>query len=239
MTTLALIQPSYLPWRGYFDIIRRSDVFVFHDDIQYTKQDWRNRNRIKTPAGLRWITVPVNVPSPHTRINDVRIDNSRDWAARHRRMIQASYHSAPFFKLYADFLDGVYSQQWESLSELDCHLTIEICGLLGIDHVEFLKTSELNITGAKTERLLQVCRKLGAQRYLSGPSARSYIEPDAFRESGVELEYMTYDYPPYPQLHGPFEPFVSVIDLLVHTGPEASAHIWGDMQCSSLSTNSR
>lgn len=227
MRCLASIQPSYIPWCGYFHIIQKSHVFVFHDDVQYTKQSWRNRNRIKSAGGSQWLTVPVGRVPVSTRINEVQLDPSSGWAERHWNRIEASYARTPFFEQCAPPLRAIYERSWTSLSDLDIELTIKLCELLGIDHVEFRRASDLDIEGAKTDRLLQMCNRLGATRYLSGPAAKSYIQPADFERAGLELEWMVYDYPEYEQLYPPFEPQVSVIDLLFMKGSEAGHWIWG------------
>ena len=224
---LSCIQPSYIPWKGYFHIIQKSDIFVFHDDIQYTKQDWRNRNKIKTKYGSKWLTVPVKGATPETLINDVIIDIGQKWELKHWNMILENYAKSLYFKLYADFFIEAYLKKWGSLSELDIYFTKKICTLLGINHVTFVKSSEMSITGTKTDRLVQICNKLGATSYLSGPSAKNYIEPEKFEKNSIKLEYMEYNYPEYPQLHSRFDPFVSIIDLLFNTGNDAPDYIWG------------
>ena len=224
---LGCIQPSYIPWRGYFHIIQKSDFFVFHDDIQYTKQDWRNRNKIKLGTTPVWLTVPVKKFKHDSLIKDIQIDNSQPWAAKHWHLIKTAYGKSPCFSRYASILKEIYSTSWEYLSDLDICLTEELTGLLGVSHVQFIRSSDMEITGQKTERLIQMCAKLQITKYISGPAARDYIEPERFSEMSVELEYMTYNYPEYPQLHGGFEPFVSVLDLLFNMGEDAPKYIWG------------
>lgn len=227
-TTLVVIQPSYIPWRGYFHLIQQSDIFVFYDDVQYTKQDWRNRNRIKTKNGTIWITVPVQNVRLHTLIKDVEIKKNSLWNIKHWKTIKQEYQKAPFFKIYESFFQEIYDWQWRRLADLDIFLTKEICQFLGIRHVQFYRSSELPVGGIKTDRLVSLCRWFGVNRYLSGPSARNYIEHEKFITAGIKLDYITYDYPEYPQLHGPFDPYVSIIDLLFNCGPEAPKYIWGE-----------
>lgn len=224
MTTVGCIQSSYIPWRGYFDVIRRSDVFVFHDDIQYTKQDWRNRNRIKTAAGLVWLSIPVRKTTTHGVIDEVEIDNDQDWGRKHWRTIEAYYKNAPFFPRYADFFRDTLTQRWDRLSNLNVYVISKICGALGIT-THFINSRSLGVTGRKTDRLIQICRACNATRYLSGPSAQNYIEPDKFAAIGVEIEYMAYNYPPYPQQFGPFIEGASIVDLLFNCGPKSIEYI--------------
>lgn len=226
MTTVGCIQSSYIPWRGYFDLIRRSDIFVFHDDIQYTKQDWRNRNRIKSAAGLIWLTVPVSKMTTRGVIDEVEIDNEQDWGGKHWRIIETYYSKAPFFSVHAGFFKDTLAQRWNKLSDLNVHVISNICEMLGI-RTRFINSRSLGLTGRKTDRLTGICQACGATRYLSGPSARNYIEPEKFAAIGVEIEYMAYDYAPYPQQFGPFVEGASIVDLLFNCGPTSIEFITG------------
>lgn len=226
---VVILQPSYIPWRGYFDQINQADVFVFYDDVQYDKHGWRNRNRIKSRQGGQWLTIPVHskgVVIENTPILQVEIAWEQPWNERHWRAIRETYGKAPFFKTYADWLEDVFHRQPERLADFTIPLTIEISEKLGISHTRFLRSSELHAEGQKTDRLIQILTQLGATHYLSGPSASSYIEEDKFQQTGIHLEYMQYNYPEYPQLYPPFDPFVTVLDLLLMTGPEAPRYIF-------------
>lgn len=226
MKTVACIQSSYLPWRGYFDIIRRSDAFVFHDDIQYTKQDWRNRNRVKTSRGLIWLSVPVMKATTHGTIDEVAIDNTQDWGGAHWRRIKANYRSAPFFADYSDFFESTFSTRWTHLSRLNIFLTTRICEMLGIK-TELLLSRSLGLAGAKTDRLVDLCRKLGATHYLSGPSASSYLETDKLSAQGIKTSYIQYSYLAYPQQFGSFIEGASIVDVLFNCGPESAKSAFG------------
>jgi hypothetical protein len=228
MTRVAVIQPSYIPWRGYFHIIQQVERFVFYEDVQYTKQDWRNRNRIKGRYGLQWLTVPVNRDTMKGNINDVLIANEKPWGAHHWSVLEMEYRDAPFFNQYADFFKDAYSRQWEKLSDLDIFLTQEICKFLDIK-TEFVRSPQYPTQGRSTDKLLDLLKKVGATYYLSGPSAQSYMEADKLAAAGIELDYIEYNYPPYPQLHGAFEPQVSVIDLLFNVGEAAPKYIWDEL----------
>jgi hypothetical protein len=222
-----ILQPSYIPWRGYFDLIHRSDVFVFYDDVQYDKNGWRNRNRIKTPRGTQWLTIPVpqrGIVSGKIPINAVTPIGDT-WPREHFETLQRSYAEAPYFD--AEWLRRLYENPATLLADFTIATTIEIASRLGIRHTRFLRSSELHATGHKTDRVIDVLREVGATHYLSGPSARDYIEPEKFADAGIELEWMTYEYPEYPQLHPPYDPLVTVLDLLFMTGPDAPRYIWG------------
>ena len=224
-----ILQPSYIPWRGYFHQIKKADVFVFYDDVQYDKGGWRNRNRIKTKDGLKWLTIPVHRNGATTKgipINEIHVDNKQRWRKSHYETIRQSYSRAPFFPHYEDLLNEIYNSQPERLSEFVIDSTIAIAERLGINDTQFLRSSELPTHGHKTDRVLSVLKHLGATHYISGPSAKSYLELEKFGD--VTVEFMEYDYPEYLQLYGDFEPQVSVIDLMMMMGPEAGKFIWAE-----------
>ena len=219
-----ILQPSYIPWRGYFDQINRADVFVFYDDVQYDKHGWRNRNQIKTTQGRQWLTIPVHsggVVEKSIPIKQVAIDWSRPWNEAHWKALTFAYKHAPFFSEQVAWLEPFYQRHDALLADFTIDLTVALAGALGIQHTRFMRSSEINATGQKTDRLVQILVQLGADHYISGPSARDYIEKDKFKSAGITLEYMDYNYPEYPQLHAPFDPNLSILDLLFMTGPEA------------------
>jgi hypothetical protein len=225
---VVILQPSYIPWRGYFDQIRRADLFIFYDDVQYDKHGWRNRNQIKTSQGKQWITIPVHSKgvTEGIPIKDVRIDWSKSWPKKHLNALKIAYAKAPFFASYRSWLDSVYERQDEFLADFTIDTTIELAGMLGITNTEFVRSSEIpGIDGQKTDRLIQILKHVDATHYISGPSARDYIEGDKFNEAGITLEFMEYDYPEYPQLHSPYDPFVSILDLLFMVAEDALSYI--------------
>jgi hypothetical protein len=225
-----IVQPSYIPWRGFFHLIMKADVFVFYDCVQYDDRGWRNRNLIKTPNGLQWLTIPVNAKGAQinaTPINDIRIIWDSPWNKKHWGAVKHNYAKAPHFKSYASLLEGFYARRDTLLADFTCDLTVAIAQELGIQHTQFVRSSTLPaVQGTKTDRLLSIVAHLGAKHYICGPSAKAYIESDKFAAAGITIEYMTYDYPEYPQLHGAFEPRVSILDLLFMVGPEAGRFIW-------------
>jgi hypothetical protein len=224
--TVGVIQPSYLPWRGFFDFIHEVDVFVFLDDVQYTVRDWRNRNRIKTGDGTVWLTVPV-LGGRNQLICDAKIDNAQPWIRKHLQMIDRSYRRAAHFAEYFAALSAVYSHGFELLSDLDVALTKVLCGCLGLER-EFVLASTLACPGSKDEKLLALVERVGGDVYLAGPSAAAYLQPQLWRDAGVELRYKDYSgYPPYAQVSEPFEPSVSVLDTLFMLGNAAPDYIWG------------
>lgn len=221
-----VLQPSYIPWRGVFDQIKRADVFVFYDDVQYDKRGYRNRNQIKTRNGKLWLTIPVKCRGnqiERTPINQIEIVWDSPWAQRHLSSHRHAYGKSPFFKTYEPLLEEFYARRDRLLADFTIDFTIALAKQLGLDRTQFLRSSSLGIAeGARTDRLLKVLKQLGATHYISGPSARGYIEEAKLAEANITLEYMVYDYVEYPQLYPPYDPFVSVLDLLFMTGPRAA-----------------
>jgi len=219
---VAIVQSSYIPWKGYFDLIRAADEFILLDDVQFTKRDWRSRNRIKTKDGLHWLSIPVHTKGRYEqRILDATVSDP-SWAVRHWQTIQGAYARAPHFADYAPAFEALYrSPISDRLSEINHALIVAGCTALGIRTP--IKWSEAyHPREGRNERLIDLCVKSGATEYLSGPSARGYIDEQAFNDAGVQVLFADYDgYPEYPQLHGPFEHAVSVLDLLFSTGPRA------------------
>ena len=218
------IQSNFLPWRGYFDFIREVDLFIIHDDIQYTKGDWRNRNKIKTSQGVKWITVPVHYHQTNQLIEETHIDNSKPWARNILNRIQDSYRKAPHFEPYFSELAELLLAPAESISDLNVRLICWGCSHLEID-TPLTFSRQYHPQGTKTERLIGLLKQVGATTYLSGPAAQVYIKPELFEQAGIELEYKAYDYPGYEQLYPPFDPAVSVIDLLFMVGKEAKKYL--------------
>jgi hypothetical protein len=225
-----ILQPSYIPWRGVFDLIHRADVFVFYDDVQYDKHGWRNRNRVKTAAGTQWLTIPVSSKGNVTTgmpLDEARIVYTQDWPRKHATTLRQSYGKAPWFAQYAPLIDELYAMRPERLIDFTIPATLALAKALGITKTRFVRSSELGIGGGRTERLVRILEKVSASHYISGPSARAYIDEAVFAEAKIGLEYMIYDYPEYPQLHPPYDPAVSIFDLLFMTGSAAPASIWG------------
>jgi WbqC-like protein family len=223
-----ILQPSYIPWRGYFDQINRADVFVFYDDVQYDKHGWRNRNQIKTVQGRQWLTIPVHsagVVEKSIPINKVEIDWSKPWNEAHWKALSFAYGRTPFFRTYASLLEPFYQRHDIFLADFTIDMTVALARVLGNQHTRFMRSSVLAANGLKSDRLVQILLQVGADHYISGPSARDYIENDKFAAAGITLEYMDYNYPEYPQLHPPFDPNLSILDLLFMTGPDAMRYI--------------
>ena len=218
---VAILQSYYIPWKGYFDLINRADEFVLYDHVQYTKNDWRNRNLIKTRQGPQWLTIPI-ARDYGQRIDEAVVAN-RDWARKHWSSIAQNYARAPYFEQYAEQFASAYEDcaRESHLSRINFTLIRTVCAILGIT-THFTWSTEYPVDGGPTERLVSICRLLEAAEYISGPAGRNYLDERLFEQAGITLTYMSYDrYPEYPQLFGPFEHRVSVIDVLFNTGPEA------------------
>jgi hypothetical protein len=220
-----ILQPMYLPWMGYFDLIDKSDVFVFFDDVQFVGRSWQQRNKIKTPQGWTWLTVPISrALGSRIGINEVRIDAGSDWKESHLKSIRYHYGKAPFFQEYIHSLDEVYGQHWDYLADLNIALIKRITALSGLEG-KFVRSSELGCEGVKTEHLINISKAVGADEYISGPAAKDYMEVDKFRSAGIKLYWHEFHHPSYPQIHGEFVPYMSIIDLLFNTGRDAVNHI--------------
>jgi hypothetical protein len=219
---VAIVQSNYIPWKGYFDLISSVDEFILYDIVQYTRRDWRNRNLIKTRDGLRWLTIPVQVKGHYSQtIQETKISDP-GWSRRHLEAIRHSYRRAPFFDQYESFLIELYRDCSNVfLSEINERFLTAICPLLGISTAISRASSYSRVPG-RHEQLMTLLLESGARRYLSGPTARGYLDEARFEAAGVCIEWMNYsDYPEYPQLFPPFEHHVSVIDLLLNVGPAA------------------
>ncbi len=226
--TIAVDQPNYIPWKGYFDLIHDVDLFVFYNDVQYTSRDWRNRNKIITHDGIKWLTVPVG-HSTHRLIYEVQICDG-EWQRKHYDTIRHAYGKAPYFKKYKDFLENVYlERRWTYLHELDRYMTEHIAReFLGIK-TKFADSREYKTRGAKHERLLNLILDIrGGGTYESGPAAKDYIVRQDYVRNGIKLIWKSYEgYPVYPQFGDGFTHQVSILDLLFHVGDEAPYYIWG------------
>lgn len=227
MKKVAVLQSNYLPWKGYFDIINEVDLFIFYDDVQYTKNDWRNRNKIKSSSGASWLTIPVGDRLDRL-VCEVELKDHR-WQKKHWKSIYQTYSKAEYFNEYRDFFEEFFLQtKWGSLSELNQYLIKEIAQrFLGIT-TEFADSRSFTLQGAKMERLLSLLRQVQADSYLSGPAAKSYLEQGCFAGTGIELRYKEYaGYPEYSQIFPPFLHQVSIIDLLFQLGLDTPEYIWG------------
>ncbi len=224
--SIAIVQSNYIPWKGYFDLINSVDEFVLYDDMQYTRRDWRNRNLIKTPRGLQWLTIPVEVKGKYLqKINETRVDGNA-WQEKHWKTIVANYKAAPHFDYCNPVFEKLYLQStYELLSETNYAFIKAICGLLNIK-TKISWSSDYELTGERNERLAYICKQAKADTYLSGPAAKDYMDETVFERNNIKVKWMDYEgYPEYPQFHLPFEHRVSILDLLFHTGAESGKYM--------------
>lgn len=226
MKKIAILQSNYIPWKGYFDIIAVVDEFILYDDMQYTRRDWRNRNQIKTSQGVQWLTVPVRVKGKYEQIiRETEIDGN-DWAGAHWKSITQNYRKAPHFVEIAAIFEPLYcQQQYTHLSVLNRALIEAICSYLGIT-TKISNSWDYPLIEGKTERLAELCVQAGGAEYISGPSAKGYIEEGFFTERGIKLNWFDYDgYPEYPQQWGEFTHGVTILDLLFNCGKDAPRYM--------------
>ena len=224
---VAVLQSSYIPWKGYFDIIHDVDNFIFYDDVQFTKSDWRSRNRIKTANGLHWLSVPAG-PDQSRLIHEVQLKDP-SWQRKHWTTLKQTYGKSKYFSDYRSFLEEVYlGHAWNSLSDLNQYLITHIAQtFLGITTI-FHDSRRYAAEGQKLDRLLDLLKKVGATSYVSGPAASGYIDSGRFESAGIRLQFKEYSgYPEYRQPHPPFDHAVSVLDLLFAEGDNANKFIWG------------
>jgi hypothetical protein len=223
---VAIVQSNYIPWKGYFDLINMVDEFILFDDMQYTRRDWRNRNKIKTPQGLVWLTIPVDTKGKYYQKIKETVVKDSEWPAMHWNTLAHHYARTPYFKQYRSLFEELYQHATNPfLSQINYHFLQAICQLLGIT-TRLTWSMDYEIVEGKTERLVSLCRQAGASTYLSGPSARGYVDEAMFEQAKIALEFIDYaGYPEYPQLFPPFEHGVSIIDLIFNTGPAATSYM--------------
>ncbi|MBK6506634.1 MAG: WbqC family protein [Ignavibacteria bacterium] len=222
MKKIIITQSNYIPWKGYFDSINMVDEFVIYDDMQYTRRDWRNRNMIKTKDGVKWLTIPVEAKGKYfQKINETKISDS-SWTENHWNTIKHSYSKAKYYEEYKDIFEELYLDcKEEYLSKVNYRFMKKICEMLGIN-TPMTWSSEFTLLEEKTERLVDICKKLGATDYYSGPAAKAYMNEELFEKENITIHYFDYSgYPPYRQLHGEFTHAVSIIDLLFNEGIDA------------------
>lgn len=219
MKKVAIVQSNYIPWKGYFDMIAAVDEFILYDDMQYTRRDWRNRNQIKTPQGVQWLTVPVLVKGKyHQKIRETEIDGA-DWAAAHWKALVQNYKRAPHFDDIATLFEPIYTiERFTQISGLNRRLIEQVCAYLGVK-TKITNSWDYTLIDGKTERLADLCAQAGCTEYISGPAARDYVDEKVYSDLGIKLTWFDYaGYPAYPQLWGEFTHGVTILDLLFNCG---------------------
>lgn len=223
---VSIHQPQFLPWLGYFDKIDRADVFVLLDNVQFKKNEWQNRNKIKTAQGWQWLTVPVTYQYPQL-INEVEINNRDKWQHRQRQAILSNYKKALFWSTLEGFFDEIYSSDWKYISALNIFVVRRIAELLGIE-TPILIASEIGIFPEDPdERLISIVNHFGADTYLAGSGGRGYMNLEKYERKGIRVKFQDFRHPEYQQLFSAFEPFMSVVDLIFNHGDESLQIIRG------------
>lgn len=231
---LAILQPNYIPWRGYFDLIAHADILVLYDDVQYTKDDWRNRNRLLGPQGPFWLTIPVQKKGLFgQKINEAKIQGPQ-WQKKHWRSIEVNYHKAKYFSLYAEDLKVLYEQEYTYLVEVQRTFIEKIMVWLNL-RTRLLNSSDFKYEGeTASARVLSICKLLNATEYLSGPAAKDYLDEKLFDDQDIQIKYFDYSgYKNYPRVFPGYEAEnLSILDLLLNCGPQAMAYMkWGTTIC--------
>ncbi len=221
-----VLQPTYLPWAGYFAMMDQADTFVYYDDVQFSKQSWQQRNRIRSiDNDCIWLTVPIK-KGPSKKIHEVQIDNSSLWSKRHWRTIEVAYCKAPYFKSYSDPIKEIFKRVWTSLADLNIYTIELLANLLRIRMPKIIRSSELmGLDGVKEERLINLLQMIHATEYISGPSAKDYIVPSDFADNNIMLHWFEFTHPVYSQYHGEFIPFLSSLDMLFNEGDRSIEYI--------------
>jgi len=226
LSKLAILQPSYIPWMGYFEQIIHVDIFVFYDDVQYTKNDWRNRNKIKVHNSSNWLTIPVKAVD-NKKINEVIIDNTKNWKVKHLKTIQQFYNKSKYFKEIYPLLENNINSNVDSIALVSINIIKDIANYLELK-TKFYLSSELNIEGSRNERLINICKYFKADSYYSGLSAKDYLNIKLFEKNNLKVEFQNFQHPIYSQLHGDFIPYLSIIDLLFNHGKYSKKFIKGN-----------
>jgi uncharacterized protein YozE (UPF0346 family) len=227
MRKVAISQSNYIPWKGYFDSIALVDEFVLYDDMQYTKRDWRNRNKVKTPSGLKWLTIPVEVKGKfYQKINETKISD-KEWNNNHLNSLKGAYSKSKCYKEVLPFIEELYkTATQETISEVNYHFITKICNYLEIKTKITFSSHYKLLDEGKTEKLVDLCDQLGATEYFSGPAAKNYMEESLFSKKNIKVSYYDYsNYSEYEQINGDFEHGVTILDLIFNEGKEASKYL--------------
>ena len=219
MTKVLITQSNYIPWKGYFDSINLVDIFIVYDDMQYTKRDWRNRNKLKSPQGTSWLTIPITVKGKYLQKINETIVSDENWAKKHWKTICQYYAKAPFFSDYKLRFEEIYLNcNTNNLSEINIRFIQTVNSILDIS-TKILRSSEFDLVDGKSERIIDLCKQLDGSDYFTGPAAKNYLDEQLFSDEGIQVHYFDYsDYPEYSQLYDGFAPDVSILDLIFNEG---------------------
>lgn len=224
---VAVHQPQYLPWLGYFDKIDKADVFVLLDTVQFKKNEWQNRNKIKTAQGWQWLTVPVLYRYPQL-IHEVTINDNVNWQHKHRQAMVSNYKRAPYYEMLEDFLEGIFSHSWQSISQLNGEVVRRLATILGIDTPIYVASDLGEFPQDPDERLIAITKHFGAGTYFAGTGGRGYMNLDTYEKHGIEVIFQDFKHPVYHQLFGDFEPYMSVVDLIFNHGDKSLTILRGE-----------
>ena len=222
---VAVHQPQYLPWLGYFDKIRQADIFCYLDNVQYKKNDWQNRNRIKTSQGWQWITVPVHYQFPE-KICEVKMNPKVKWQKKHLQALITNFRRSPFFENFINIYEQIYSKDWEYLADLNIYFVERLKDALGLSQKPAIKSSQLELRKDPTDRLIDICKAVKADTYMSGQDGVKYMDLERFKENSIKVVIQDFKHPVYPQLFNDFQSHMSIVDLLFNCGPESLEIIW-------------
>ena len=223
---IAILQSNYIPWKGYFDLINMVDEFILYDDMQYTRRDWRNRNKVKTTKGLQWLTVPVEVKGKYfQKINETKVSD-KEWSKKHWQQLKQNYSKAKYYNEYKDLFEELYLNcNEEYLSRINYKFITTICNILGIE-TKIRNSSEFNLVEGQTQKLLEICKQCNADIYISGPAAKDYFDEELAKKENIEVEWMDYSgYKEYNQLYPPFEHGVTILDLIFNEGSDSKKYM--------------
>ena len=224
MKVVAIHQPEYLPWLGFFKKMMNVELFVFLDDVQFRKKGWQNRNRIRINDGTALLSIPVHTHS-YPKINEVTIDNEKNWSIRHKKSILYNYARAPYFDEIKDFIESIFEKKFQYLVDLNTEIIKFIMNELEIKS-KIVFSSELEISKKGSGRVLDICKAVGADHYITGTFwAESNLRVEEFKKSNIDVEFQKFQHPIYKQIHGEFIPEMSIIDLLFNKGRKEAKKI--------------
>ena len=223
---VSMHQPNFLPWLGFFDKVASADVFILLDNVQFEKNEWQNRNRIKGPGGAQWLTVPVRHKFPQT-IAETEINNDMNWSRKHWNAIVSNYSKAPFFEVYRDRFEEVYQSNWERLIDLNARMLETVMGALDLER-KILYASDFEVGTVSSQRLADLCAAVGGDVYLAGAGGHDYLDTQPFEYADIQVTFQDYPHPVYPQLFGEFVSHISILDLLFNCGDASLATLRGE-----------
>jgi hypothetical protein len=217
---IAIHQPQYLPWLGYFDKMDQADAFCYLDNVQYKKNEWQNRNRLKTAQGWQWVTVPVKYRFPQ-KIIEVTLNEAVKWQHKQLQALVTNYKKSLYFDDYFPIFESALKQDFDSIADVNIHMITQIREILGFNSKPVVRASELSLSEDPTGRLIDICKHFCGDTYLAGQDGANYMDMEQFGKSGIKVITQKYDHPVYPQCFGDFQSHMSIVDLIFNCGPES------------------